>query len=222
MLIQQQLHKMQFQTFIIHLLQAINHIKLAPDVLCTSKAISRSIMKYQDYYLSAVSTAIFFWQCYLQVLGYMNLLSLSHNWETLRQKDEFSIISFPCFWELEYISIQHHVMSQKQHQQCSRLLISPGDVHYILHCTAFLGTLNPAITSTNLFPCIAVYSSICRASFTISPFGMAAIRAENVSFHLFFPIFKPPQWDRFLALLRRMLPPSHLLLTTIMKIQCAV
>lgn len=59
MLTQQQLHKMQFQTFIIHLLQTINRIKLAPDVLCTSKAICRSVMKYQYCYLSAVSMAIF-------------------------------------------------------------------------------------------------------------------------------------------------------------------
>lgn len=125
-LTQQQLHKMQFQTFTIHLLQTINCIKLAPDVLCTSKPICRCIMKYQDYYLSAVSTAVFFWQCYLPVLGYVNLQSLSYNWGSLRQKDKFSIISFPHFWELEYISRWSDIM------RCPRSNISNAPDYWFL------------------------------------------------------------------------------------------
>lgn len=158
MLTQQQLHKMQFQTtFIIHLLQTINCIKLAPDVLCTIKAICRSIMKYQDYYLSAVSTAVFFsdnvtCKCWV-MWTYCHVTETPLGKRTIQQ---------PPFLGagVHFHLIQHHEMSQKQHQWCSRLLISPGDVHHTLHITAFLGTLNPAFTLTNLFPCIAVYSSI--------------------------------------------------------------
>lgn len=123
MLIQQQLYKMQFQTFIIHLLQAINRIKLAPDVLCTSKAISRSIMKYQDYYLSAVSTAIFSDSVTCKCL-FIWTYRPCHITE--RPSDKFSIISFPHFWELEYVSIWSNIM------RCPRSNISDAPDYWFL------------------------------------------------------------------------------------------
>lgn len=192
-LIQQQLHKMQFRTFIIHLLQTMNCIKLAPDVLCTSKAICRTIMKYQYYYFSAVSNSHFFWQCYLQRLGYMNLEWLPRNWETLMQKEEFSVIYFRHLWDLEYTSTWFNTMG------CPRSNTSNGWDHWfpLLVSTApyslwyFVGLRALPLPWITHLTCSAVYVSTYRLSFRISPLHMPASspweqRRFLSSVHLFF------------------------------------
>lgn len=162
----------------------------------------------------------FFQQCDLQVLGYVNLKWLSCNWETLRQKDKFSAIYFPHFWELEYISIWFDIRRYPGSNISSGwdrwfplvLSIAPYSLWYFGRPWTLL---LPWLTC---FTCLAVYISSYRLSFRIRSLHIPAIspwetRMFLSSVHLFFLFFKPSPQDRFLALLSGILsPPTHLVL----------